>query len=151
MKLQLFSTGKELPPQAHPLFADLASCGFPSPAADYVESDLDLHDYCIRHPSATYYLRASGDSMADGSLYNGDLLVVDSAEKPRHGDIVVASMQGGVYGETASADAATDAAAHECLPGRRFILIPTSWISLASSRISSTARGRCTDVCPRPM
>jgi DNA polymerase V len=67
MKLQLFSTGKELPPQAHPLFADLASCGFPSPAADYVESDLDLHDYCIRHPSATYYLRASGDSMADGS------------------------------------------------------------------------------------
>ena len=69
MKLQLFSTGKELPPQAHPLFADLASCGFPSPAADYVESDLDLHDYCIRHPSATYYLRASGDSMADGSLY----------------------------------------------------------------------------------
>ena len=76
MKLQLFSTGKELPPQAHPLFADLASCGFPSPAADYVESDLDLHDYCIRHPSATYYLRASGDSMADGSLYNGDLLVV---------------------------------------------------------------------------
>jgi DNA polymerase V len=32
--------------------------------------------------------------MADGSLYNGDLLVVDSAEKPRHGDIVVASVQG---------------------------------------------------------
>ncbi|HGY5975311.1 TPA: hypothetical protein ACNV5T_006051, partial [Klebsiella michiganensis] len=32
-----FSTGKELPPQAHPLFADLACCGFPSPAADYVE------------------------------------------------------------------------------------------------------------------
>ncbi|HBQ1476363.1 TPA: peptidase, partial [Raoultella ornithinolytica] len=32
MKLQLFSTGKEHPPQAHPLFADLASCGFPSPA-----------------------------------------------------------------------------------------------------------------------
>ncbi|MED5690953.1 peptidase, partial [Enterobacter hormaechei] len=29
MKLQLFSTGKALPPQAHPLFADLASCGFP--------------------------------------------------------------------------------------------------------------------------
>ncbi|HCI5455883.1 TPA: peptidase, partial [Enterobacter kobei] len=50
MKLQLFSTGKALPPQARPLFADLASCGFPSPAADYVESDLDLHDYCIRHP-----------------------------------------------------------------------------------------------------
>lgn len=83
MKLQLFSTGKALPPQAHPLFADLASCGFPSPAADYVESDLDLHDYCIRHPSATYYLRASGDSMSDGSLYNGDLLKRESEKGVR--------------------------------------------------------------------
>ena len=34
-----FQHRKALPPQAHPLFADLASCGFPSPAADYVESD----------------------------------------------------------------------------------------------------------------
>lgn len=53
-----------------------------------------MHDYCIRHPSATYYLRASGDSMSDGRLFNGDLLVVDCAEKPQHGDIVVASLQG---------------------------------------------------------
>ncbi|HCN98181.1 MAG TPA: peptidase [Leclercia sp.] len=94
MKLQLLRPGKEIPPQTHPFFSDLASCGFPSPAQDYVESDLDLHDYCIRHPSATYYLRASGDSMSDGSLFNGDLLVVDCAEKPQHSDIVVASLQG---------------------------------------------------------
>lgn len=94
MKLQLLRPGTDTPPQSYPLFSDLASCGFPSPAQDYVESDLDLHDYCIRHPSATYYLRASGDSMSDGSLFNGDLLVVDSAEKPQHGDIVVASLQG---------------------------------------------------------
>lgn len=94
MKLQLFIPGKNIPPQTHPLFSDMASCGWPSPAADYVESDLDLHDYCIRHPGSTYYLRASGDSMMDGSLYNGDLLVVDSAEKPQHGDIVVACLQG---------------------------------------------------------
>lgn len=83
MKLQLFSPGKDIPPQTHPLFSDLASCGFPSPVQDYVTADLDLHEYCIRHPSATYYLRASGDSMSDRSLYNGDLLVVDSAEKPQ--------------------------------------------------------------------
>lgn len=94
MKLQLFNPGKDIPPQTHPLYSDLTSCGFPSPAQDYVTADLDLHEYCIRHPSATYYLRASGDSMSDGSLYNGDLLVVDSAEKPQHGDIVVASLQG---------------------------------------------------------
>ena len=70
MMLQLLRPGTDTPPQSYPLFSDLASCGFPSPAQDYVESDLDLHDYCIRHPSATYYLRASGDSMSDGSLFD---------------------------------------------------------------------------------
>lgn len=42
MKLQLFSPGKDIPPQIHPLFSDLPSCGFPSPAQDYVTADLDL-------------------------------------------------------------------------------------------------------------
>nr|WP_318384846.1 translesion error-prone DNA polymerase V autoproteolytic subunit [uncultured Enterobacter sp.] len=95
MKLVMTFPASDCPPLAFPLFADRASCGFPSPAQDYVEQELDLNDYCIRHRSATYYLRASGDSMADGSLFNGDLLVVDSAEKPVHGDIVVASVDGG--------------------------------------------------------
>ncbi|STU34782.1 Protein impA [Klebsiella pneumoniae] len=94
MKLQLFSTGKELPPQAHPLFADLASCGFPSPAADYVESDLDLHDYCIRHPSARTTCVPAETAWPTAVCTMANLLVVDSAEKPRHGDIVVASVQG---------------------------------------------------------
>lgn len=51
-----------------------------------------MNEYCIRHRSATYYLRAHGDSMQDGFLFSGDLLVVDSAMKPVNGDIVVAGM-----------------------------------------------------------
>ena len=77
---------------ALPLFLEMVPCGFPSPAQDYVEKELDLNEYCIRHRSATYYLRAHGDSMRDGFLFNGDLLVVDSAMKPEHGDIVAAGM-----------------------------------------------------------
>lgn len=46
MKLQLFRPGKDTPPQSHPLFADLASCGFPRPAGGYVQSALD--GYCKR-------------------------------------------------------------------------------------------------------
>nr|WP_318375262.1 translesion error-prone DNA polymerase V autoproteolytic subunit [Enterobacter sp.] len=95
MKLVMMVPDSNSPALTIPLFADRAACGFPSPAQDYVEQELDLNDYCVRHRSATYYLRASGDSMADGSLFNGDLLVVDSAEKPVHGDIVVASVDGG--------------------------------------------------------
>ncbi len=150
MKLQLFSTGKELPPQAHPLFADRASCGFSQPLQLTTSSRPDLHDYCIRHPERDLLPSPAVTVSSDGSLYNGDLLVVDCAEKPRHGDIVVASVQG-VYGQTVAADATTDAAAHERRPGRRFIPTRTIWISLASSRTSSTARGRCTDVCHWPM
>ncbi len=43
-----------------PLFLELCPAGFPSPAQDYTSSELDLNDYCIRHPSATYFVRAQG-------------------------------------------------------------------------------------------
>ena len=45
-----------------PLFSDLVQCGFPSPAADYVEQRIDLNQLLIQHPSATYFVKASGDS-----------------------------------------------------------------------------------------
>ncbi len=114
MKLQLFSTGKELPPQAHPLFADLASCGFPSPAADYVESDLDLHDYCIRHPERDV-LPACQRETAWPTVCTMAICWLWTVLKSRGTAISLSPACGGVYGETASADAATDAAAHECL------------------------------------
>jgi DNA polymerase V len=41
-----------------PLFLHRASCGFPSPASDYLEGKLDLNTHCVSHPAATFYLRA---------------------------------------------------------------------------------------------
>ena len=72
-----------------PLFSDLVQCGFPSPAADYVEQRM-----LIQHPSATYFVKASGDSMIDGGISDGDLLIVDSAITASHGDIVIAAVDG---------------------------------------------------------
>ena len=69
-----------------PLFSDLVQCGFPSPAADYVEQRIDLNQLLIQHPSATYFVKASGDSMIDGGISDGDLLIVDSAITASHGD-----------------------------------------------------------------
>lgn len=76
-----------------PLFSDLVQCGFPSPAADYVEQRIDLNQLLIQHPSATYFVKASGDSMIDGGISDGDLLV-DSAITASHGDIVIAAVDG---------------------------------------------------------
>jgi DNA polymerase V len=68
--------------------------GFPSPADDHLERDLDLHELLIAHPAATYYVRLSGDSMKDAGLYDGDILVVDRSIEAAHGHIVVAVLDG---------------------------------------------------------
>lgn len=77
-----------------PLFGEMCLAGFPSPASDYIEKTLDLNDLCIRHPSATYFVRAEGESMTEAGILSGDLLVVDKAVKPVHGDIVIAAIEG---------------------------------------------------------
>ncbi|RLM11783.1 protein impA' [Gibbsiella quercinecans] len=77
-----------------PLFTERCSAGFPSPAADYTEAELDLNEYCIRRRSSTYFVRAIGNSMTDIGLHSGDLMVVDKAESPQHGDIVIAEIEG---------------------------------------------------------
>lgn len=68
---------------------------FRAPAGDYVEQELDLNSLCIRHPAATYFLRASGESMKDLGLYDGDILVVDRSETAVDGDVVIAEVDGG--------------------------------------------------------
>jgi DNA polymerase V len=68
--------------------------GFPSPADDYVESPLDLRDYLVRNPTATFVMRAKGDSMREIGILDGDLLVVDRSVKPTSGSIVVAALNG---------------------------------------------------------
>ncbi|EIS7744312.1 translesion error-prone DNA polymerase V autoproteolytic subunit, partial [Salmonella enterica] len=57
-------------------------------------SELDLNEYCIQRRSSTYFVRAIGNSMRDMGLHSGDLLIVDKAERPQHGDIVIAEIDG---------------------------------------------------------
>ncbi len=90
----MFTPGDTPPVLSLPLFADRCRAGFPSPAQDYVEKTLDLNEYCIRHPSATYFVRASGESMTEAGIGDGDLLVVDRDETVGHGDIVIAAVAG---------------------------------------------------------
>lgn len=77
-----------------PMFTDSVAAGFPSPATDYAESRLDLNDLCIKHPAATYFVRAQGDSMLEAGIFPGDVLVVDRSLTAKHGDIVIAALNG---------------------------------------------------------
>jgi DNA polymerase V len=77
-----------------PLFSDAVAAGFPSPATDYCERKLDLNDLCIQNPAATYFVRATGDSMIDAGIFPGDVLVIDRSITASHGDIVIVSVNG---------------------------------------------------------
>jgi SOS-response transcriptional repressor LexA len=59
----LYAAPDKPSPWTRPLFLSLVVAGFPSPADDYLDRDLDLHQLLIQHPAATYYVRLSGDSM----------------------------------------------------------------------------------------
>ena len=77
-----------------PIFLDSVSAGFPSPATDYMENKLDLNEYLIKHPAATFIVKAKGSSMTDARIISGDLLIVDRSISPKSDDIVIASIFG---------------------------------------------------------
>ncbi|WP_434634593.1 LexA family protein [Chromobacterium sp. CV08] len=85
-----------IPPQGGvlPLAGGTVRAGFPSPASDHMESAIDLHDYLVGDPLATFMVRVKGDSMEGAGIDDGDLLVVDKGLTAHHGDIVVAVVDG---------------------------------------------------------
>ncbi|MCG8362166.1 MAG: translesion error-prone DNA polymerase V autoproteolytic subunit [Pseudanabaenales cyanobacterium] len=68
--------------------------GFPSPADDYLAGPLDLNAHLIKHPAATFLMRATEDAMLKAGIHPGDILVVDRSLEPSHGRIVIASVEG---------------------------------------------------------
>ncbi|MBT7524381.1 MAG: translesion error-prone DNA polymerase V autoproteolytic subunit [Candidatus Marinimicrobia bacterium] len=70
------------------------TAGFPSPADDHLDLPIDLNEYLVKHPAATFYVRVQGDSMDDAGIHQGDLLIVDRAEPYTMGSIVLAVLDG---------------------------------------------------------
>jgi len=77
-----------------PYYVDKVPAGFPSPAQGYEEARLDLNELCIKRPTSTFMLRCDGDSMIDLGILSGDILVVDRSITVKHGDVVIASIDG---------------------------------------------------------
>ncbi|MAV82757.1 MAG: DNA polymerase V [Pelagibacteraceae bacterium] len=70
------------------------SAGFPSPADDYLEKDLNLDNFLIKNRPSTFLIRAGGDSMINVGIYEGDILVVDRSIEAKNKDIIVAVIFG---------------------------------------------------------
>jgi DNA polymerase V len=90
--------GKPVPVGNAPLEGNLlqgtVQAGFPFPAEDLGAQRIDLTQLLIKHSQATYFLKASGHSMTEAGIFDGDILVVDRAVKPRNTHIVVAIVDG---------------------------------------------------------
>jgi len=79
---------------ATPPSGPTASAGFGSPGTDATVKRIDLNDALIRHPQATFVMRAAGWAMREAGIDDGDVLLVDRALRPAHGNVVVAVVDG---------------------------------------------------------
>ena len=75
-----------------PYYLHKAGAGFPSPATDYIEEDIDLNVHLIKNVPATFIIRVQGKSMVNAGIYDGDLLVVDKSLKPKNFSTVIANV-----------------------------------------------------------
>lgn len=81
-------------PLVLPILSSAVSAGFPSPAEDHVEEEIDLHRLLVRNTAATFLVRVKGSSMTDVHLCDGDIAVVDRSVRPSAGDVVVVDVDG---------------------------------------------------------
>ena len=75
-----------------PFHLQKVGAGFPSPATDYVEDDIDLNTHLIKNIPSTFLIRAQGKSMNNVGVYDGDLLVVDRSLNPKNFSTVIVNI-----------------------------------------------------------
>jgi len=75
-----------------PFYIHKVGAGFPSPATDYIEDDVDLNAHLIKNPPATFIIRVQGKSMTSVGIYDGDLLIVDRSINPKNSSTVIANV-----------------------------------------------------------
>ena len=72
-----------------PVYTDTVPAGFPSPAEDHMDLDLNLHEYLVQHPSATFCVRVVGESMIDAGINDGDTVIIKKTSNADNGEIAV--------------------------------------------------------------
>jgi DNA polymerase V len=77
-----------------PLYISTVKAGFPSAADDYLDKTLDLNEYLVKNPAATFFVRVSGESMIGAGISSGDILIVDRSLEPQDKKVAVAIVNG---------------------------------------------------------
>jgi DNA polymerase V len=77
-----------------PYISSGIKAGFPSPAADFDESKISLDNVLVKNKEATFYAKASGNSMIGAGIDDGDILVIDRSIEPQNNKIAVCFIDG---------------------------------------------------------
>ena len=70
--------------------------GFPSPADDFTDDELDLQRLLAPNRPSTFLWRVRGSSQVGTGIHDGDVVVVDRSMRPEEGRVVVACIDGTV-------------------------------------------------------
>lgn len=90
----IYAVDRDIVLPKFPLYSSRVSAGFPSPADDYIEKKLNIHELLVKNESSTFFVRVEGNSMLDARIHSGDILVVDRSIDPKPGKIVIAVLEG---------------------------------------------------------
>jgi len=75
-----------------PFHLNKVGAGFPSPATDYIENDINLNAHLIKNIPSTFLIRVQGKSMSDDDIHDGDLLIVDRSLNPKNFSTVIVNI-----------------------------------------------------------
>ena len=75
-----------------PFYLNKVGAGFPSPATDYVEDDIDLNAHLIKNVPSTFLIRVQGKSTNSIGIHDGDLLIIDRSLDPKNFSTVIANV-----------------------------------------------------------
>jgi len=90
-EIEFYSIKSDTHPKI-PLYTMSVSAGYPMPVDEEVERVIDLNEYLVDHPAATFFAKIRGYSMRDVGINDGDILIVDSSVVPTNGRLVIAKL-----------------------------------------------------------
>ena len=77
-----------------PIILQKVCAGFPSPATDYLEDEINLNEELVTNKASTFLIRVTGSSMVEDNIHDGDVLIVDKSLNIRHNSIAVLNYEG---------------------------------------------------------
>ena len=72
-----------------PLFTMSVSAGIPVPADSDIDKEVDLNEFLVEHPAATFFAKVHGYSFEEAGIKDGDILIVDTGLEATDGKFVV--------------------------------------------------------------